>query len=154
MKKVEKTESCWIWKGATTRPREHPRAYGQFYYNGKTIVASRASHLLFVGEVPDGMDVCHTCDNPLCVNPNHLFIGTRSENMKDCADKGRYFIQENPHLTHTAKLSPSDVLDIVALKDKFTIKELAEKYGVTIVSIGDIYLGKTWSKVTGIGCEK
>lgn len=82
-------EECWEWQGAKGRGR-----YGTISWNGKRIRTHRASWMLAHGDIPDGLEVCHHCDNPPCVNPAHLFVGTHSENMKDARRKGR---QPLPH---------------------------------------------------------
>lgn len=86
--KVEKTEHCWTWSGAKNR-----RGYGWLHNGSRTtrkpMRAHRASWEIHFGKIPDGLWVLHRCDNPPCVRPDHLFLGTRTDNMRDCAAKGR-----------------------------------------------------------------
>lgn len=82
--KVLKTDGCWIWKAAT-----RTTGYGVFSYKGKPVTASRVSYILYKGEITDGLHVLHTCDNRLCVNPDHLFLGTNKDNVEDRKSKGR-----------------------------------------------------------------
>ncbi|NDC95747.1 HNH endonuclease [bacterium] len=89
--KVLKTESCWIWTGF-----RFPFGYGNFYIGkNKNISTHRYSYELHKGEIPEGMVVMHTCDNPPCVNPEHLVLGTQGDNLRDMMAKGRkdYSIQ-------------------------------------------------------------
>lgn len=82
---VLKTDYCWLWSGGRNRA-----GYGKFSMNGKVIAASRASYILFNGQITEGKYICHTCDNPPCVNPAHLWEGTASENQIDSVQKGRH----------------------------------------------------------------
>lgn len=88
--KVNKTsgDGCWEWSGSKRSPKPE-RAYGSFHYRGKNIYAHRLSYMNSFGEIPNGMEICHRCDNPSCVNPDHLFVGSHLENMRDCFSKGR-----------------------------------------------------------------
>jgi len=82
---VNKTDECWLWQGA----KVGQGGYGNFGVDKKHHLAHRVSYELANGPIPDGMWVLHRCDNPPCVNPDHLFLGTRSDNMKDAHQKGR-----------------------------------------------------------------
>lgn len=75
---------CWPWHG----PR-YSNGYGRYERRKRTTTASRASWLLYFGPIPDGVVVCHRCDNPICVNPAHLFLGTQIDNVHDMLRKGR-----------------------------------------------------------------
>jgi hypothetical protein len=78
--KVDKTENCWEWTGALT-----PNGYGRLAHEG----AHRVAYRLTYGDFDQGLFVCHRCDNPKCVRPDHLFLGTQFDNMRDCSTKGR-----------------------------------------------------------------
>jgi|SRR3972149_7561878 len=86
---------CWIWEGATI-----PSGYGQMGYHGKTENVHRVSYKEFIGEVPNGLYVCHKCDVPSCVNPRHLFVGTPKDNMIDKMKKGRHTAHPWKFKTH------------------------------------------------------
>lgn len=81
--KVEKTPTCWLWKGSVSQ------GYGATYFRGHLTRAHRASWIMANGEIPKGKIACHKCDVPLCVNPDHIFIGTHKDNMQDMISKGR-----------------------------------------------------------------
>jgi hypothetical protein len=82
---LRKPSECWPWKGGMNN-----KGYGKFKFLGKTVSAHRIAFLFEYGYLPKKPhEVCHTCDNPPCCNPTHLFEGTRSDNMRDCVKKGR-----------------------------------------------------------------
>lgn len=85
-KYVKKTPKCWIWIG-----HHRPRGYGFIRIGENIEIASRVSFKLFKGDIPKGFYVCHKCDNPSCVNPKHLWVGTQKQNVLDCIKKNRRF---------------------------------------------------------------
>ena len=141
---VKKTESCWEWIGA-----KNERGYGVFTKNRTNIKAHRFSWELVYGKINGGMFICHSCDNPSCVNPNHLFIGNQKDNMADCKSKGRMRI---PHHKGTkngrAVLNESDVVEILALrKSGATYNYIAKKYSVHVNTVAKIVTRKTWKDI-------
>jgi hypothetical protein len=138
MKFVEVGEGCWLWCGSMRG------GYGAFRVDGKIERANRVAYELFKGEVGE-LHVCHTCDNPRCVNPDHLFLGTRSDNMKDAYDKGRLVPPEGQRFV--GSLSRLEVRDIKrALRDK-GIAEVAREFGVKYQTVKDIKRGKSYKRV-------
>ena len=150
--KVVKTEGCWGWIGA-----KDSGGYGQLgptKTNRHHLKASRVSWELHFGPIPDGMYVCHRCDNPVCVRPDHLFLGTAADNMRDCVAKGRQVARSGEEAGN-ARLSAEDVADIRRRYVKgmhpkrrtgCSSSELAAEYGVTVQYIGQLANGK-WRKV-------
>jgi hypothetical protein len=137
-KKSSETE-CWNWSASLTHD-----GYGRFTYKGKQHLAHRFSHEVFVGEVSADIKVCHTCDNPACCNPKHLFLGTNADNLRDMANKGRSTHGEkNPN----RKLSKDQVIAIVADTRKHRL--IAEDYGVTRSQISYIKRGESWTRLQG-----
>jgi hypothetical protein len=133
---------CWVWMGGTT-----VRGYGQIESHKRKLYAHRASYEAFIGPIPEGMYVCHACDNVACVNPNHLFLGTQKQNLQDMASKGRSTRGEkNPQ----AKLTEMDVHVIKKFfftKSDVTDAEIAKLYGVTRSAITLIRKKERWNHV-------
>lgn len=155
---------CWPWMGSVLS-----KGYrGVLYVAGKNFVASRISLALSLG-LPHSPDLlaCHTCDNPNCVNPAHLWWGTSAENSRDAAAKGRFFTQRFPHLSNFAdpvamrgkrpkgdrhgnsKLKESQIPEIRELlfKKLLTQKQIGELYGVSGATLRDLRRGRTWNHV-------
>lgn len=146
--KVEKTESCWIWKAHKIK-----KGYGHFHYIQKDMLAHRYSYMIHKGNIPEGMYVLHKCDNRACVNPDHLFLGSMKDNCDDAIHKKRqkYFGFKEPakgELVITAKLSEKQVLEIRDLRDKgLTVKKLSEKFNVYWMTIHNIIHRKSWKHI-------
>lgn len=92
--KVKKTEACWLWTAFAS-----PDGYGVVRVEGKNVRAHRMSWVMANGSIPDDLCVCHHCDTPLCVRPEHLFLGTNKENTHDAMSKGRFW--QHKALTHS-----------------------------------------------------
>lgn len=143
--KVEKTPTCWIWKGA-----RNGSGYGTIRDGGgrpRNVSAHRLSYRLFSGLIPDNMCVCHRCDIPLCVNPAHLFLGTNADNMRDRDAKGRCRSRGLPgEGSGMARLKNESVIKI--LSDKRTHAAIATDYGVARSTITHVKLRRTWKHLS------
>lgn len=135
MEKVEKAASgCWEWRAGRMA-----NGYGQFSFEGRSRLAHRAAYKIFVGPLDDEKDVMHSCDNPGCVNPAHLSLGTRAENMQDCKAKGR----NTPGEKHgRAKLTETQAQAIKAASG--TQKEIGAQFGVSQTAVWEIKTGRKW----------
>lgn len=85
--RVDKTGDCWVWTGATVH-----NGYGTISVNNRLVRTHRLAYELTHGPIPAGMKVLHTCDNPPCCRPDHLFLGTDKDNVHDAVDKGRHVV--------------------------------------------------------------
>lgn len=139
MKKVEPVPEagCWLWTGSLFY-----NGYGQVHHLNRPVGAHRLSWLFHKGAIPDDMQVLHRCDVRSCVNPDHLWLGTHGDNMRDMVRKGR-----NPKGTgrFSVKLTESGVRYI--RRSKKQQKALAKMFGVGQSAISDIQLHKTWKHV-------
>ena len=140
-------DGCWPWTAATAR-----RGYGSFALKHGTLVpAHRMSWIIEHGPIPRDMCVLHHCDNPPCVNPAHLFLGTRGDNARDMAAKGRHGAQTGAmdlagERNGRAKLTTEDVTEI---RRRYAAGEtqvaLAPIFGVSRAMIGNIVRGEAWT---------
>lgn len=126
---------CWQWRAHSDKD-----GYGILPTNSSSIRAHRLSYEIYKGAIPQGMVVCHKCDNPGCVNPDHLFIGTSKDNAQDALRKGRNYTGDK---NSRARLSWEEVDAIRASTKPYSI--LAEKYQVSVSTIKDVRRRRTWS---------
>lgn len=171
--KVEKSsepDGCWIWVAGLGKG-----GYGQFCWDGRSAGAHRFSYILHFGDIPDGLDVLHHCDNPPCIRPDHLFAGTNLDNTLDSMAKGRRAsgdrngsrlyperlkrgddnpVRRNPEILrrgeqhHEAKLTADAVRAIrIGLDAGETKASLARRFGVSDAVIHSVAKGKTWRHV-------
>lgn len=129
---------CHVWIGSVNK-----KGYGYFNYNKKTDWAHRVAYKIFVDDIPAGMLVCHSCDNPPCVNPKHLFVGTSQDNSNDMVNKSR---QTAKDLNPKAKLTEEKVIAIKNIYESGHVSQyqIAKSYGVDQGTISKIVNGKTW----------
>ncbi len=126
---------CWHWTGTRKKDGPHGQGYGQVSYRKKLHVTHRIAWDLKHGKIKKGLFVLHKCDNRICCNPDHLFLGTKKDNTHDMMDKGR----------QCAKLTP-DVVAVIRHACKYEIKqkEVAAYFGVSRGLIGHIIQGRNW----------
>ena len=143
-KKLSYSKSgCWEWTGAVTVTGN---GYGIVRSNGIKYLTHRLSYQIFIADIPEGLSVLHRCDNRKCVNPDHLFLGTHLDNMRDKMQKGRC----RPGITlgisqPMAKLNDQQIL---AIRDDMRYQKIiAEEYGVTQGKISAIKRRKAWKHV-------
>ncbi len=128
---------CWEWTGP-----QDGKGYGRLNAGNKRHLAHRYSYELYLGPIEKDYLVCHKCDNPLCVNPEHLFIGTHQDNMTDMVNKQRNTRGQDKH---NAKLTSEDVIIIRKLLAAGAYQRvIAERFGVERKCISDIKTGRNW----------
>ena len=134
----EPNTGCWLWSGPTDT-----NGYGRFRLHGKSYGAHRASYELHHGPIGrSDLFVCHKCDVPGCVNPDHLFIGTQAENIADCISKGRFPKGEKQK---TSKLKEADVADIRS--GRLSALEFAKLYNVDPTTVRAAQVGESWAHI-------
>jgi hypothetical protein len=142
--KVTKTDGCWNWDAC-----KNDGGYGRIQTTDGLKLAHRLSWTLFVGEIPDGHDVLHRCDNPSCVNPEHLFTGTAADNMRDMASKGRHRSKSKPNSVakgsnhYRFKITPEIVSHIRSNSGGYgSQRRLALIHGLSEAAVSLIVRGK------------
>lgn len=142
--KIRFTEDCWVWTASIRYPKQ---GYGGFSYKGKIHSAHVIAFRMRNGRLPEGGSVRHTCDNPPCVNWDHLLEGTHQQNMQDMIKRGR----NNPSrgvANGRSVLTESDVVIIRNLRAKgYTGAVVADMFGVTEALVSKIYSRKMWTHV-------
>lgn len=137
VQKSDDPDDCWEWIGA-----KYINGYGEFGIKNKTCLAHRVSYALFIGNIPDGMFVCHRCDNHSCVNPSHLFLGTHQDNIQDMMNKDRQNRGER-HGMH--KLTEQKVYQIrEKLEQGYSHQQIANMFGVSRKTISHIKSKRDW----------
>jgi len=162
---------CWEWTGFKQK------GYGRFMFQGRKLFAHRVAWELTKGQIPSDLHVLHTCDNPPCCNPEHLWLGTQADNNRDRDEKGRaryltgdehwtqrkperiprgstHYTKKRPHFIKRgeqnaqSKLTEKEVLEIrLARSNGETLESIAKRYGVTLSCIWNIAKRKTWRHV-------
>ena len=130
-------DECWPWTAARSST-----GYGVLKLRGKVVGAHRVAHAEAVGPPPEGMCVCHRCDNPPCCNPAHFFLGTDGDNAADRVAKGR---QQRGERAGGAILTEGQVREIRELiVDGVLLREIADRFSVTVSAVSDIGVGRRW----------
>jgi hypothetical protein len=136
---VNKTDTCWLWTGCC-----HKKGYGQFKINGKTVKAHRWSYEQHKGAIPEGLMMRHKCDVRNCVNPDHLEVGTNTDNMRDMVERGRHV----PAMRGVGTLTEDDVREIRKLHVQgLNGVQISMRYPVAFSTIYRILNGQYWAHV-------
>lgn len=134
---------CWLWLGY-----KDANGYGIIGQKNKSYKAHRVSwEINNQKKIPDGMYVCHKCDNPSCVNPSHLFLGTPNDNVQDMMKKGRYVSGGKPNKGQKngrALLTNKQAREIISLSSKMKVKDIAKKFSISICQASKIINKKAW----------
>lgn len=148
----EPNSGCWLWLGAVSSS-----GYGTFYFNGRLILAHRASWAIYTGrDISDAsVKICHTCDNMICVNPEHLWEGSQKQNVLDCWSKGR----AGPRGLLGGRIGGRNsqavftdeqifmILDDLAIGGRGKARALAREFGVAETTISAIKRGQNWGHI-------
>ena len=144
-KRLKVPDGCWEWVGG-----KNDKGYGRFTIPGRKLVYThRLMYHIFIDDIPKGLQVLHSCDNPKCCNPDHLWAGTQKDNIRDAVKKGRMKTGGHYGVSHSnAKLDETKVRKLRKYKEqKKKIAPLAREYGVSIQAAINAANGKTWKHV-------
>lgn len=143
-------DECWMWLGATSKVN----GYGQFGFKGRSYCAHRMSYRINRGNFDPELKVCHSCDVKGCVNPNHLWLGTQTDNMRDCKKKGRLYYQRPESRKRGEEHGSSKLTDahIRAIRymyatGYFTHEEISDHFRISETEIRNIVDNKVWRHV-------
>jgi hypothetical protein len=154
--RVEKSDGCWVWNGPRHKSRRGVLTYGRIRVGRAPVGTHRISYELFKGEIPKGLVVRHKCDNPPCVNPDHLELGTHKDNQYDAIERGRHVATmkyEDVNWARgerqgSAKFTEDDIRAIREKRAKgMSTRALGEEYGVRDSHISMITLRQIWKHV-------
>lgn len=138
---------CWIWTSTISTTQRG--MYGSFKCNGIECKAHRVSYELYKGPIPEGLNVLHTCDESICVNPDHLFLGTQQDNINDMISKNRQSPPRPGEKNGNAKLNAQDVVKVREMLAKgYRQRDIADKFGVAQTTISAINMGFSWKENT------
>lgn len=137
----QQAHECWPWQRSLG-----VSGYPAVWVNSIEYCATRIAYLDYYGQQPGEQMVCHSCDNPVCMNPNHFFLGNHDDNMADRQRKGRQYKGERHH---RAILTEQDAIEIFNLKGKETCTSIAARKNCSRSAVKAIWQGVNWSHVTG-----
>ena len=141
----EPNSGCWLWTASVSSD-----GYGHMAVNGKLVGAHRLAYLLYRGPIPPNRYICHKCDVPGCVNPDHLFVGTPADNTRDSFKKGR-MVRARGEEQHLSRLTKDNVPQLVQ-RWRFGERtiDLAQEFEVGETTLHNIWSGNSWGWLTGI----
>lgn len=133
---------CWVWKQSKT-----DKGYARCVFRRRVYTGGRLPWMIFNGEIPKGQCACHKCDNPSCVNPDHIFLGTKADNNRDCKSKKRNNFGSKNGQSILTEESVRKIKINLKSKSPLSLAALGKRFGVHHATIFDIKMEKTWTHV-------